>query len=196
MTLNLLNKTGLFSILIVALLCAANSVFAQHEQTIIEEDDVPPPLITLSTQETTQLNASTDNKERTKLCVELANERLLRAETLTNDADFEKALSELAGYQAVIENGLKYLHSQNSDNRKMRDNLKRLELALRAHAPRIETIRRSTPFSFGKYVKKVLHFARDARSRALETFFSDNVVRAETSGDAATTNAATTAAKP
>lgn len=174
---SLLEKFGLFSWFAAAVLCLTTVCAAQEQTAADEDEDIPPPVVALSSAESAQLNSAVDFKARTQLCLQLADERLARAETLTNNADFEQALSELGGYQAVIENGLKFLRDRNNDSRKLRDNFKRLELGLRAHAPRIETIRRSTPFNFGKYVKAVLNYARDARTRALDAFFSDTVMK-------------------
>jgi len=162
----------------LVLLCVAGTSLGQEQQPAVEQldDDVPPPLITLSKSEADQLKAQNDLKQRTVLCLQLADSRLQQAETLTNNADFQDALNELGGYQAVINNGLNYFKSLNNDSSKVRDNVKRLEIALRQHAPRLETIRRSTPFEYSRRLKSILNFARNARSRALNLFFSDTVL--------------------
>ena len=168
-------NTVLLSLLI--LLWAAGSSAAQEQQNTNEQiEDVPPPLITLSQSEASQLKAENDLKQRTILCLQLAGSRLQQAETLTNNADYQDALNQLGGYQAVIDDGLNYFKSLKDDSKRVRDNVKRLEIALREHAPRLETIRRSTPFEYAQRLKSILNFTRNARSRALSLFFSDTVV--------------------
>jgi hypothetical protein len=157
-------------------LTAANFSFGQQEN-LENEEAPPPPLIVLTKTESEQLKAENDFKQRTVLCLEIAGNYLQRAEGSIGSSEFQTALSQLGGYQASIENGLNFLQKNNSnDSKKIRDNLRRLEMALRAHAPRLETIRRSTPAEFGIYLKSIVEFTRDARSRALSAFFSDTVL--------------------
>jgi hypothetical protein len=144
-------------------------------------EDVPPPLISLSKTEAEQLQMETDFKKRTQLCLALADTRLQKAEKLTNDADFHNALTELGAYQAIIANGIKFLQA-GGENKKVRDNIRRLEMNLRIHVPRIEFIRRSTPSEYAVHIKGVLNFARDTRSRALEAFFDDTVLSENSGG--------------
>lgn len=153
----------------------SNVSFGQQED--FDNDDAPPPAIVLSKTEAEQLKAENDFKQRTVLCLQIADSYLQRAENSTGSSEFQTALSQLGGYQASIENGLNYLQEKNTnDNKKIRDSLRRLEIALRAHAPRLEMIRRSTPAEFGVHLKSILEFTRDARSRALSAFFSDTVL--------------------
>lgn len=159
------------------LFCASSLAFAQSEVVQDGLDELPPPpVIVLSSAEQQQLSAETDLKRRTALCLQLADLRLKRAEELAVGNNFEAALVELGGYQAVIQNGLSFLRQNNNDSKRARDNFKRMELAIRAHVPRIETIRRTTPFEYALQMKPVMNFARDARTSALEAFFSDSVV--------------------
>ncbi|MEP6925844.1 MAG: hypothetical protein ABI954_15360 [Pyrinomonadaceae bacterium] len=179
----------MFTLLVLILLCATVGSFGQEQQVAIEQvEEVPPPLITLSKDEADQLKIQTNVKQRTLLCLQLADSRLQQAETLTNKADFQDALAALGGYQAVIDNGLNYIKNLKDDSSKVRDNVKRLEIALRQHAPRLEIIRRSTPFEYALRLKIILKFAREARSRALNLFFSDTVVAGETSAETPVTN--------
>lgn len=171
---------GLFTVF-----CTAGAVFGQDGSThdngdgdgrleMVQIEEIAPPTFVLSKNEGEQLRAKVDAKDRTLLCLQLANSRLQRAEQLTDSSDFFSAMLELANYQAVVTNGIKFLKT--SDSKKVRENMKRLELALRGHVPRIEAIRRSTPFEYAVHVKTILNFSRDTRSQALETFFSDTVV--------------------
>lgn len=185
---NTQKHTFVFSLIIV--LCFVVVDFGQEPQGAPSDFDenVLPPLVALSKVEVEQLKTENDLKERTILCLQIANNRLQQAETLTTHADFQNALSELGGYQAAIDNSLSYLKNLKNDNKKVRDNVKRLEIALRGHAPRLETIRRSTPFQYALRLKPILNFAREARSRALNLFFSDSVVPGNIASEVQTTN--------
>ena len=131
------------------------------------------------------------------LCLQLADARLQRAEAAANGENFQDALVELGGYQAVVDHGLRFLQSNNNDSRRVRDNFRRLEIALRAHVPRIEMIRRTTPFEYAVHLKTIMNFTRDARSRALDSFFSDTVYAGNTQpASAAETNPLTVEKKP
>lgn len=173
-----LKSLMMFSTLAIALFCTAGAGLGQEQNASENQyltEEIPPPLISLSKTEAEQLQAETDFKKRTQLCLALADARLQRAENLTNDADFHNALTEIGAYQAIIANGIKFLQSA-GENKKMRDNIRRLEMSLRSHVPRIEFIRRSTPSEYAVHIKGVLNFARDTRSRALEAFFDDTVI--------------------
>ena len=175
------------------LLCTAGLSVGQEQPNPNEQiEDVPPPVITLSQSEASQLKAENDLKQRTILCLQLAVNRLQHAETLTNNADYQDALNELGGYQAVIDDGLNYFKNLKDDSKRVRDNVKRLEIALREHAPRLETIRRSTPFEYSQRLKSILSFARNARSRALSLFFSDTVLTDGIGGMPGANNSGTT----
>lgn len=167
----------MFSTLAV-MLCAASVGYGQEQNAAenLQIEDVPPPLVSLTKTEAQQLQAETDFKKRTQLCLILADSRLQRAETLTESADFHNALIELGAYRAIVANGIKFLQGSGSETKKMRDNMKRLEMTLRTHVPRIEGIRRLAPSEYAVHVKSVLNFARDTRSLALETFFDDTVI--------------------
>jgi hypothetical protein len=63
------------------------------------------------------------------------------------------------------------------DSNRTRDLYKRLELALRAHGPRLTAMRRITPLEFAVWIKKVEDFARDGRTKALNSFYGHTVVK-------------------
>jgi hypothetical protein len=167
--------------LVLSLLCASNLVSGQENPSTEDEELIPPPIVILSDAEKTKLSAENDLKRRVLLCLSLADSRLQRAEQLTVADNFQDALSELGGYQAVIENGLSFLRRNNDGNNRAMDNFRRLEIALRSHTPRIEAMRRVTPFQFAAHLKTILDYARDARSRALDSFFGNTVIEEETS---------------
>ncbi len=172
----------LFFVLTFALVWTSSATFAQEENTNLTNEPAPPPLVALSGEEKSQLSAETDFKRRTQLALQLADARLQRAEQFTVGDDYQGALSELGIYQAIINDNLKFLQRNNDDSRRIRDNFKRMEITLRTHASRLETIRRATPFEFASHLKSIMTFARDARTRALNSFFSDTVLEGETAG--------------
>jgi hypothetical protein len=173
----------LFSL--TAFFCLTGLVFAQESQPLEYQDDneiAPPPVFSLTSEEKSQLNGESDIKRRTQLCLLLADSRLKRAEDATVREDYQTALTALGSYQAVIENHLDFLQRNNYNAAgKVRENFRRIDITLRAYAPRIETIRRTTPFEFAVHLKSILNFTRDARSRALDSFFSDKIL-VETAG--------------
>jgi hypothetical protein len=130
----------------------------------------------ISSPERTQLSTSHDAKGRLKTSIEMAETRLLRAEQLTVDQRFMNATSELGIYQAIIEDALSYLGQQKVNSDKTRDLYKKLEIQLRADATRIEAIRRVTPSDYAIHVKAVRDFTDNARTNALNAFFSDTVL--------------------
>jgi hypothetical protein len=154
-------------------LCLAPVVGGQE---LVTDIPAPPPLKFVSRDEQAQLSAARDPKERTGTSIELAEGHLRHAENSTFTRSYDPASAELGRYQAIIEDALRYLVGMNTDSKKVRDLFKRLEMTLRTHIPRLEAIRRDTPFDYAGNVKSVLEYARNARTQALDTFFSDTVV--------------------
>lgn len=174
---------GLFSL--VAVFCLTSFVFGQDAQPNDYQDandTAPPPVFTMSGAEKSQLTNESDLKRRTQLCLMLADARLRSAEAATDREDFQAALLDLGSYQAIIENHIKFLERGNYSDGKVRDNFRRMDITLRSYTPRIETIRRTTPFEFAVHLKSILNFTRDARARALDSFFSDTILSTETAG--------------
>jgi hypothetical protein len=131
----------------------------------------------LSRGEKAQLSPVNDPKERTRISLELAEAHLRHAEDATFTRSYDPASAALGRYEAIIEDALRFIARIDTSTKKMRDLVKRLELTLRSHVSRIEAIRRDTPFEYAVNVKSVLEYARDARTRALDTFFGDTVIR-------------------
>lgn len=161
-----------------AVFCFASSVFAQEPQTEakIDNDTAPPPVFSMSSDEHSQLSGETDIKRRTQLCLLLADARLKKAEDAAARDEFETALIEMGSYQAIIQNQLKFLQRNNNDSGRIRDNFRRMDITLRSHTPRVEAIRRVTPYEYAVHLKAILNFTRDARAAALDSFFSDSVL--------------------
>jgi hypothetical protein len=155
------------------------SVHAQSEQPQPQPTPLtaPPPLKVIVREERAQLDQTKDQKDRLKLTIDLAVAHLAKAEQLTNQTEYEKAQEEVGMYHALIENSLEVLGALKQDSGKTRDLYKRLELALRAHGPRLTAMRRVTPIEFAVWIKKVEDFARDGRTEALNSFYGHTVLR-------------------
>lgn len=135
----------------------------------------PPPMKFVSRNERTLLSAARDVKARTRATIELAEARLSRAEQLTAGQQYEAASAELGIYQGLVEDALDYL--EGAEPKKQRDVYKRLELALRTHGARLESIRRVTPSDYAVHIKAICECARNARTEALNAFYGDTVIQ-------------------
>jgi hypothetical protein len=157
----------------------ALSAEARAQDLILPPQPAPPPMIYIPEDSSKQLASASDEKARTRLSIELAEARLARAEQQTELKQFNDATAELGIYQALFEDALQYLHRSGS---RTRDLFKRLEQALHKHAARIEAIRRATPSEFSGNILTLLRLVRDLRTEALESFYGDTVLGAN-SGD-------------
>ena len=137
----------------------------------------PPPPKVISPEERAKIDEDKDAKDRLRITLELAEIRLNKAQLLTDQHDFHAASSELGRYAALIEDALAFLNPMSRDRNKTRDLYKRLELALRAHGPRITSIRRVTPLEYAVWIKQLEDFARKGRTEALNSFYGHTVVR-------------------
>lgn len=162
--------------LVTLVLCLAPAV-AYGQRELVTDLTAPPPMRFVSRDERAQLSTIRDPKLRTQASLELAEGHLRHAEDATFTRSFLSASAALGRYQAVVEEALGFLVELKTDNKKMRDIFKRLEMTLRTHITRIEAIRRDTPYDYAVNVKATLEYARSARTQALNTFYSDTVVR-------------------
>lgn len=170
---------GLKLLLVISALCVA--VAQAQDETNQELLSAPPPMRAIPENERTELNQAKDPKARIRRTLELTDAHLLRAEALAAEQRYNPALAELGNYLALVDNGLKYVGQLNSDHSKFRDLYKRIELALRAHGPRLLSMRRSTPLEYATRMKEVEDFAREGRTEALNAFYGQTVVREERS---------------
>lgn len=166
---------GLPNIVLLCLTIYAPAVRAQEPS--VHLITAPPPLKLVSREERARIDAESESKKRVKTTIELAELRLAKAEVLTHDQDFEGATGELGKYEALIDDALDFLSPMMRDSNKTRDLYKRLELALRAHGPRLTAIRRSTPLEYAVWIKELEEFARKGRTEALNSFYGHTVVR-------------------
>ncbi|HET6891372.1 MAG TPA: hypothetical protein VFH31_09740 [Pyrinomonadaceae bacterium] len=138
----------------------------------------PPPPKIISPEERAKIDEEKDDaKDRLRTTLELAEIRLNKAQSLTDQHDFHAASTELGRYAALIEDAFAFLSPMSRDRNKTRDLYKRLELALRAHGPRITSIRRVTPLEYAVWIKQLEDFARKGRTAALNSFYGHTVVR-------------------
>lgn len=137
----------------------------------------PPPIKIITKEERMQLDRAGDSKARVRTTIELAAARLTRAEQLTKQSNYDAAGAEVGSYEALMQDALDFLSGLKRDSNKTRDLYKRLELALRAHGPRLTTMRRETPLEHAVWLKKVEDFARAGRTEALNSFYGHTVVR-------------------
>ena len=179
MSLELQHKVFLFTTVLLLTFAAAPSVSAQIEKPTPQPTPLtaPPPLKVIPREERARLDQTKDQKERLRLTLDLAIAHLTRAEQLTMQTDYELAQEEVGMYHALIEDTLAVLGALKRDSGKTRDLYKRLEMALRAHGPRLTSMRRVTPLEFAVWIKKVEDFARAGRTEALNSFYGHTVVR-------------------
>ena len=142
-----------------------------------DEPSAAPPLRYVPDDVRRQLDAEArDVKARIKLGLQLAEDRLARA-SVASDADrFEECTNELGVYEAIVADTIRYVQTSGRTGNKLRDTFKRIELTLRAHVPRIETLRRGLPEAHAVYAKATIEFVRVQRDQALSSFYDDTVI--------------------
>ncbi|HEX7296986.1 MAG TPA: hypothetical protein VF251_14625 [Pyrinomonadaceae bacterium] len=164
-------------------LVAAAVMPALGQETPSPQLPAPPPLKVIPKPERDQIEAETGTKDRLKLTIQFALGHLETAERHTAQANYEQASAEVGMYHALIENALNVLAVLKRDSGKTRDAYKRLELALRAHGPRLTAMRRITPIEFAVWIKKAEDFAREGRTEALNSFYGHTVIREKNQTD-------------
>jgi hypothetical protein len=162
------------AIISVGLLVFASLTFAQEPDIT---DTAPPPLRRISDQERKALDAELDVKRRTKLALMLMSARLSRAEEFSSKAQYAELYSELGAFHGLMDDTLAFLEKSDKDEDKVLSNFKRLEIGLRGFGPRLEVLRRDLPLRYEYYVRVLLRYLREARTRAVEPLFDDSVVK-------------------
>lgn len=163
------------SALVFVFLFTASGAFAQDDPP---ENLAPPPVKSLTKDESTQLAAQSDVKEYIKVALVLMDARLKKAESLTSETSYAALLSELGGFQAIMANSMTFLNRNNTGRGKVLDTMRKFEIALRGYTPRIEVIRRELPDRYEYHVRRLLRDVRDTRAKAVEPMFADTVVPA------------------
>jgi len=150
---------------------------ARAQDPPVQPLTAPPPLKIISRDERAKLDAENDPKGRLRETIALADAHLAKAQEHTTQHDYDGAAKELGNYNALLDYALAFLRPMSRDRNKTRDLYKRLELALRAHGPRLTAMRRSTPLEYAVWIKEVEDFARKGRTEALNSFYGHTVFR-------------------
>jgi hypothetical protein len=174
---NLARRKTLVLMLPLVGLLGAVSASAQFQQPHSPQLPVPPPMKFISREERVRLDAHSDSKARTRAAIDLAGQRLARAEEFTSAKRYEAASQQLGCYLALVDDTMHFLGRLNSDKGKTRDLYRYLDIALRAHIPRLAVLRRTTPAEYAVNIKTAEEFARNTRTEALEFFYGRTVLR-------------------
>jgi len=166
----------LFYLLPVALCLLTSVDLRAQEEEPVPDNIAPPAVRAISKEEKTALAGLSDVKLRTKLTIDLMEARLKKAEEFKTSEAYPDLLTQLASFQALLDDGLKFLNRNDSGRGKVMDTFKKFEMALRTFTPRLEIIRREVPDSYAYHVRKLLITVRDARAKAVEPMFSSTVV--------------------
>ena len=158
---------------LILVFCFSTNAFAQEPEA---DEIAPPPLKIISKSDKKQLEDVPDVKKRTILALQLMELKLKKIEELDDQNEFAKMYEELGGFHALMDYTLDFLYRNNSGNRKNLGNFKRYEMGLRAFPPRIEVIRRELPLKYESYLRELLKYIRETRSKAVEPFFGNTVV--------------------
>lgn len=158
------------------LICAL-SLSALAQQPRSPELPAPPPMRFVSPAERSQLTESRDSKARLRTSIDLAAGRLTRTEEYTSQKQFDQASLELGCYLGLIDNVREFIASLNREKSSTRDLYRHLEIALRAHIPRLAVMRRSTPANYAGNLKDAEEYLRSVRSEALDSFYGQSVLR-------------------
>jgi hypothetical protein len=167
-------KTGLIPVIAFVMLIASGSISIKA-QRILPTDSVPPPMKFVPREDRKQISTITDLKSRHKLTVDLAEERLSKAENFTKTGQFDQALIELGYYHGLVEEALQSLH-QPKRSGKILDLLKKFDITLRAHGVRLQAIKRITPSDYTEHIDGIYDYTLEVRNKALNTFFGDTVL--------------------
>lgn len=166
---------------LIFILLACAGVRAQDDAAQTPQRDAgPPPLRYMPSDVRQRLDGAKDAKSRARLSMEIAEERLTLAAQLADQDKFEASTAEIGVYEAVVEDTVRTLHGSTGGgkvNNKFRDIFKRVEITLRSHVTRLESIRRLLPERHAVYLKDAIDFVRDRRDQALAAFYSDSVLR-------------------
>ena len=169
-------RTATLLLLLILLSCAGARA---QEPAAAEQarEEGPPPLRYVPEELRRRLEGERDPKSRARLSMVIAEECLTRAAQHADADRFEAATGEVGIYEAVVEDTIRFLHTSGRVNNKLRDIFKRVEITLRSHVTRLESIRRTLPSQHAVYLKDAIDFVRDHRDKALGAFYDDTVIR-------------------
>ena len=171
---------------LLALSCSAalgqDDADGRQQQQQQQDEHAAPPMRYLPEELRSRLAAEArDDKARTRLSLELADQRLASASAHADAGRFEAATGDIGIYEAIIKDAVVHLQQgiKGRVPNKKRDLFKRIELALRTHLTRIEAIRRTLPAHYASNFSNTLEYVRGTRSEALNAFYSDTVLPGE-----------------
>lgn len=170
-----LEKGPMLTLLFVSLSVFSFGQGASAQEENEYADAAPPPVRAMSKGEQGQLASKNDIKDRTKLALDLMNARLARAEELNSKGDFAQMYNELGGFHALMDDTLDFLYDSGKRGGGVLNNFKRFEMGLRTFAPRLGVIRREIPLEYDPYLKSLIRYLRDARTKAVEPLFGEVV---------------------
>jgi len=131
----------------------------------------------VSRAEHSELASATNPKSRLHATITLAEDHLSRAEHLTDEKKFDAASAELGSYLGLIGDLREFLATQDADKGGTRDLYRHMEIAVRAHLPRLAVLRRTTPVEYSIHIKEAEEYIKDTRSAALDSFYGHSVLR-------------------
>lgn len=168
----------------LVLFACALSRPARAQEPVLPPQPAPPPMKYVPDLERAQLASAVEPKERLRATLTLLEERLAHAERYTAAGRFDPAAADLGVYQALLDDLLLFLKPVGRApegakvDSKTRDLYKTLELTLKGHTARIESMRRATPADYQANVRAAFIYARDKRTEALDAFFGASLLRA------------------
>jgi hypothetical protein len=157
-------------------ICAL-STWAPAQQPRSPQMPAPPPMRFVSRTERSQLKAEMSPKSRLKATLTMAEDHLARAESQTDQKRFDSASAELGSYLGLIGDLREFLATLNAGKSDTRDLYRHLEIAVRAHLPRLAVMRRTTPVGYAVHIKEAEEYIKDTRSAALDSFYGQSVLR-------------------
>lgn len=137
----------------------------------------PPPMRFVSRVERTQLDTTKDGKARMRSTIKLAEERLARAENLTNQKAFDEASVEIGCYLGLIGYLREFTTQLDREKGSTRDIYRHIEIGVRPHIPRLAVLRRSTPAAYSVHIRDAEEYIKDTRAEALDSFYGHTVLR-------------------
>lgn len=131
----------------------------------------------VSRSERTELDNTKDSKARLRAAIRLAEERLKRAESFTEQKQYDDASSELGSYLGLIGYLREFIMTLPAEKGSTRDLNRHFEIAVRPHIPRLAVMRRTTPASYSVHLKDAEEYIKETRAAALDSFYGQTVLR-------------------
>lgn len=139
--------------------------------------DAPPPMRVMSPEERETLDRSSGVRVRTQTALRLMETRIKTAEDLNAKGNSGSVFEHLGAFHAIIDDTLDFLGANEKMTGRILDNFRRFEIGLRRFSPRLELVRRGLPASHREYLITLMKHLRDARTRATDSFYTENLIR-------------------